>query len=149
MLLQLSRVTKKVPVIERQWKQSLHYLLRLQCTHIGALLSRQHAVEMERNWRMFLKVLACIKFLPWQGLPLHGHDDDSDSNLIQLLKHHGEEDKELLDSYFLFLSYFPSYHFLFHCWEFGTFYVRGKHTGVAFNCHTHWGCGLCGLTNAY
>ena len=65
-------------------------------THIGVLLSRQHAIEMERNRRMLLKVLACINFLAQQGLPLRGHDDDSDSNLIQLLKHHGEEDKELL-----------------------------------------------------
>ena len=45
---------------------------------------------------MLLKVLACIKFLARQGLPLCGHDDDSDSNLIQLLEYHGEEDKELL-----------------------------------------------------
>ena len=44
-------------------------------THTDVLLSRQHAIEMERNRRMLLKVLACIKFLAQHGLPLHGHDD--------------------------------------------------------------------------
>lgn len=64
--------------------------------HISVQLSRQHAIEMERNQRILLKVVSCIRFLARQGLPLRGHDDDSDSNMIQLLKHHGEEDKEVL-----------------------------------------------------
>ena len=57
--------------------------------HVGVLLSRQHAIEMERNRRMLPKILACIKFLAQQGLALLGHDHDSDSNLIQLQKHYG------------------------------------------------------------
>ncbi len=65
--------------------------------HIGAQLSRQCAIEMATNRKMLLKVLSCVKFLARQGLPFRGHGDDSESNIIQLLKHHGEEDLEVYD----------------------------------------------------
>ena len=44
-----------------------------------------------------MKILSCIKFLARQGLPFRGHGNDEDGNLIQLLKHHSEEDGQLLD----------------------------------------------------
>lgn len=66
-------------------------------TNVGSQLSRQYAIEMAKNRKMLLKVLSCIKFLARQGLPFRGHGDDSESNLLQLLKHHGEEDGELLE----------------------------------------------------
>ena len=65
--------------------------------HIGSLLNRQYKVEVARNRKMLLKILSCIKFLARQGLPLRGHDDDGESNFIQLLKHYGEEDGEILE----------------------------------------------------
>ena len=67
-------------------------------THIGVQLSRQYAAEMATNRKMLLKVIGCMKYLARQGLPFRGHADDSDSNLIQLLKHHAymETDGELL-----------------------------------------------------
>ena len=63
--------------------------------HIGSHLNRQHAIEVAKNKRILLKVLSCVKYLARQGLPLRGHDDDSESNFIQLLKHHGEEYHEI------------------------------------------------------
>ncbi len=66
-------------------------------TNISVQLSRQYAVEMAINRKMLLKILSCIKFLARQGLPFRGHGNDEDGNLIQLLKHHGEEDGQLLD----------------------------------------------------
>ena len=53
--------------------------------HISTQLSRQYGIEMAKNRSMLLKFLSCIKFLARQGLPFRGHNDDSDSNLIQLL----------------------------------------------------------------
>lgn len=54
-------------------------------------------MEMATNRKMLLKIVSCIKFLARQGLPFRGHGDDEDGSLIQLLKHHGKEDRELLD----------------------------------------------------
>ena len=64
-------------------------------THIGTQLSQIYSSEMARNRKMLFKILSCIKFLTRQGLPLRGDADDGDSNFIQLLKHHAEEDREL------------------------------------------------------
>ncbi len=66
-------------------------------TPIGTLLSRQHAQEMATNRKMFLKILACMKFLARQGLPFRGHDDDSEGNFSQILKHHAKEEADLSD----------------------------------------------------
>ena len=38
---------------------------------------------------MLIKILSCIQFLATQGLPLRGHGDDSDGNLLQPLKYQG------------------------------------------------------------
>lgn len=65
--------------------------------HIGTQLSKQYALEMAMNRRMLLKVLSSMKFLARQGLPFRGHNDDSDGNQIQLLRHRGEEDVELFN----------------------------------------------------
>ncbi len=39
--------------------------------------------------------MSCINIWLDKDLPLRGHDDDSDSNFIQLLKHCGEDDREI------------------------------------------------------
>ena len=41
---------------------------------------------------MLIKILSCIQFLAWQGLPLRGHGDDSNGNLLQLLKYQGGDE---------------------------------------------------------
>ncbi len=64
-------------------------------TPIGTLL--QHAQEMATNRKIFLKILACMKFLARQDLPFRGHDDDSEGNFSQILKHHAKEETDLSD----------------------------------------------------
>ncbi len=59
--------------------------------HISTHLNRQHAIEVAKNTKILLKISFCIKYSARQGL----HDDDSDSNFIQLLKHCGEDDCEI------------------------------------------------------
>ena len=49
-------------------------------------LSALHAQEMKSNRQCFLKLLLTLKTLARQALPLRGHNDDSDSNYIQILK---------------------------------------------------------------
>ena len=41
---------------------------------------------------MLIKILSCIQFLARQGLPLRGHGDDNDGNLLQLLKFQGSDE---------------------------------------------------------
>ncbi len=55
-------------------------------------LNRQHAIEVAKNKKILLKILSCIKYLARQGLPLRGHDDDSDSNFLM---HCGEDYREI------------------------------------------------------
>ena len=62
--------------------------------NIGAQLSHQYAQEKELNRKMLIKILSCIKFLARQGLPLRGHGDDTDSNLLQLLKFQGDDEMQ-------------------------------------------------------
>lgn len=59
--------------------------------HIGAMLSRQHAKEMEDNRNMLIKILSCAKFLARQALALRGDGGESDSNFLQLLKFQGDD----------------------------------------------------------
>ena len=49
---------------------------------------------MAENRRVLLKILSSIRILAGQALALHGHDHDSDANLVQLVRFHGEEDKQ-------------------------------------------------------
>ena len=59
---------------------------------IGAHFSNQYVQEKEMNRKMLIKILSCIQFLARQGLPLRGHGDDSDGNLLQLLKYQGGDE---------------------------------------------------------
>ena len=59
--------------------------------NIGKQLSQQHVVGKTRN-RNFLH---SIKFLSRQGLDLRRHGDDSDGNLVQLLRMKAESDHNL------------------------------------------------------
>ena len=65
--------------------------------YIGAMLSRQHAKEMEENRNMLIKILSCVKFLARQALALRGDGDETDGNFLQLLRFLGEDDALILD----------------------------------------------------
>jgi len=65
--------------------------------HIGQLLSHQYACESAKNRRILMKILSSLRFLARQALPLRGHNDDHDGNLLQLMRLHGEEDTEVLE----------------------------------------------------
>lgn len=59
-------------------------------------MSIENAKAMALNREMFLKVLSSLMLLMRQGLAIRGHkDDDSDGNLLQLLKIHCEDDSRL------------------------------------------------------
>ena len=64
--------------------------------NVGAQLSRQYSLDMARNRRVLLKITSTIRFLAQQALAFRGHNNDEDGNLLQLLKHHGETDSEVL-----------------------------------------------------
>ena len=64
--------------------------------NVGAQLSRQYSLDMARNRWVLLKITSTIRFLARQALALRGHNNDEDGNLLQLLKHHGETDSEVL-----------------------------------------------------
>lgn len=75
-------------------REAVEVVISLPATtmNIGAHLSQQYAQEKEMNRKMLIKVLSCIKFLARQGLPLRGHGDDSDGNLLQLLMYQGGDE---------------------------------------------------------
>ena len=77
-------------------REAVEVIISLPATtmNIGAHLSRQYAQEKELNRKMLIKILSCIQFLARQGLPLRGHGDDSDGNLLQLLKYQGDDEIE-------------------------------------------------------
>lgn len=55
---------------------------------VDAQLSSQLESDQSHHRRMLMKLLSCIKYLVRQGLPLRGHNEDSESfegNLYQLL----------------------------------------------------------------
>ena len=77
-------------------RKAVEVIISLPATtmNIGAHLSRQYAQEKELNRKMLIKILSCIQFLARQGLPLRGHGDDNDGNLLQLLKYQGGDEIE-------------------------------------------------------
>ena len=63
---------------------------------IGEQLSRAHQEE-KRNAREMLRViLSSVRFLARQGIAFRGSGDDSDSNLVQLLRLRAEDNPALL-----------------------------------------------------
>ena len=78
-------------------KEAVQVMISLPatCPDVGEMLSSQHAQQKMENRECLLKVLANLKFLARQGLPLRGDGDDSDSNFIQLLKLRARDDKPL------------------------------------------------------
>ena len=77
-------------------REAVEVIISLPATtmNIGAHLCRQYTQEKELNRKMLIKILSCIQFLARQGLPLRGHGDDSDGNLLQLLKYQGGDEIE-------------------------------------------------------
>ena len=61
----------------------------------GETLSREHEQEKIENRKCLLKAMSSVKFLARQGLPLRGHDNESNSNFMQLLQLRGENDATL------------------------------------------------------
>ena len=62
------------------------------CRDVGEMLSREHATEKGQNRKCLLKIISNLKFLARQGLLVRGDGDDTDSNVIQLLKLRGQDD---------------------------------------------------------
>ena len=58
---------------------------------IASSLSLQHQVACKERRQCFLKILSNLRFLARQGLPLRGHDDETESNFYQLPKLRGED----------------------------------------------------------
>ena len=75
-------------------------ILPRMCPDVGEMLSLQHSQQGKENRDCLLKILANLKFLARQGLPLCGDGDKGDSNFVhaaQLLKLHSKDDSQLAD----------------------------------------------------
>ncbi len=62
---------------------------------IGESLSSQLAKDRLERQQYFLKLLSNVRFLARQALPLRVGGDESNSNYMQLLKLHGEDDSRV------------------------------------------------------
>ena len=60
------------------------------------MLNQQAATEKQQNHDCLLKILSTVRFLARQGLTLCGDEDESNSNLHQLLCLRGEDDPALI-----------------------------------------------------
>ena len=91
--------TKKFPIHEGTicHKEACLKVIILPSTtpDIASSLSLQHQVECKERRQCFLKILSNVRFLARQGLPLRGHDDETESNFFQLLKLRGEDDPRI------------------------------------------------------
>ena len=56
------------------------------------MLSQNYAKELIENREVLKKIIACVKFLARQGLPLRGDGDEKDVNFLQFLKFQEEQD---------------------------------------------------------
>lgn len=64
---------------------------------IGEMLSSAHAQEKATNRHCLLKVMSTLRFLARQGCAIRGHGaGETNGNFHQLLKLHGEDDKQVL-----------------------------------------------------
>lgn len=72
-----------------------HIVLPQQTRDIGETLSASHKTEKADNRKHLLTILRSIRFLARQGIALRGHDN-TNSNFIQILKLHGEDDPTIL-----------------------------------------------------
>ena len=64
---------------------------------VGEALVSQIAKERLQRRQCFLKQLSNIRFLARQGLALRGDGDESDSNFLQLMNLHQEDDPRLAE----------------------------------------------------
>ena len=73
-------------------KEAVEVIVTLPATvnDIGEMMSQQHAIEKERNRKVFLHILSSIRFLAHQGLPLRSDKDEGD-NFMQMLQLKAEE----------------------------------------------------------
>lgn len=67
------------------------------CPDVGEMLSSQHSQQKKQNRECLLKILANLKFLARQGIPLRGCGDDADSNFMQLMKMRARDDQHLAE----------------------------------------------------
>ena len=71
--------------------------LPLQCIDIGEQLSNQVASEKRDYQQCLLKVLSNLRYLARQGIAIRGDGDESNSNFMQLLRLHQNEDPRIKD----------------------------------------------------
>ena len=63
---------------------------------VGEMLSQEYADEKKENRECLLKILSNIRFLARQGMALRGDGNESNSNFVQMMKLHGEDDSKLV-----------------------------------------------------
>ena len=63
---------------------------------VGEHLSAEHEEVKATNRKNLLRVLSNLRFLARQGLSMRGHEDENDSNFIQLCRLRGEDDPRLM-----------------------------------------------------
>ena len=65
-------------------RQNMLTFCATSCPDVEEMLLLQHAQKKKEDRECLLKIMANLKFLATQGLPLQGDGDDSDSNFIPL-----------------------------------------------------------------
>ena len=63
---------------------------------VGEMCNHSHKEEKKANRKMFMHILKITRFLVRQWLPSRGHNDDTESNFIQLLRLHKANDVDRL-----------------------------------------------------
>ena len=80
-------------------KEAIEMIVTLPATvhDVGEMISQQHAMEKDKNRKVFLHILSSIRFLARQGLPLRGDKDEGDSNFMQMLQLKAEDNPSIGD----------------------------------------------------
>ena len=61
------------------------------------MLSSRHSQQQKENRECLLKILASLKLLTRQEIPLRGCAGDADSDFVQLMKMHAIDDQHLTE----------------------------------------------------
>ena len=69
--------------------------LPIQCKDIAEQLSKQIASDKLDNRRCLLKIVSNVRYLARQGLAFRGNGDETNSNLLQLIKLRQDEDPRM------------------------------------------------------
>ena len=66
---------------------------------VGEMLSKAHAKEKSKSCQVLLTILSNLRFLVRQACAIWGDGNENDSNFIQLLKLHGEDNSMVSGPY--------------------------------------------------